>query len=191
MKMNYLSPAEAQSLQMADGICKALFGSATVRETAHSIMADAKAMTSVKSPASNWTPLVKLVGEHLATSFMFMGEAEGIFLYKHAQTRQYLNVDKFGQTYSYNGNCRGYNLIGGQSAVFHAFDLNSSLLTTRDQAGLLVELAKVLGRPTQGAFASWVWEWSNSRHTQPDIAARAMKDAGYVAFEGYPLVRKS
>lgn len=52
MKMNYLSPAEAQSLQMADGICKALFGPATARETAHSIMADVKAMTSVKSPAA-------------------------------------------------------------------------------------------------------------------------------------------
>ena len=140
---------------------------------------------------SNWTPLVNLIGEHLAGDFMFMGESMGIFLYKHVNTRQYLNVDKFGQTYSYNGNCRGYNLINRQTAFLHAFDLNSGLLTERDRGHLVAELAKALNRPTEGPFASFVWEWSNSRNTPGDLAARTMREAGYTPFEGYPLVRAS
>ena len=43
-------PSPAIGLTMADTICQLLFGPSTVKETAHSIMRDAKQMTSV-SPA--------------------------------------------------------------------------------------------------------------------------------------------
>ena len=183
MKTN-LSPAERNTMLLADLTFAALAKPAAAPHPTPATREQA-------DQTSNWAPLVNLIGEHLTRDFMFMGEAEGIFLYKHSQTRQYLNIDKFGQTYSYNGNCRGYNLINRQTAIVHAFDLNSGLLTERDRGHLVAELAKVLGRPTEGSFASFVWEWSNSRNTPSDLAARTMREAGYTPFEGYPLVRQS
>jgi hypothetical protein len=43
------------------------------------------------------------------------------------------------------------------------------------------------GRPTDNAFAEYVWRASN--HLPVDSAKRMMKRAGYVAFQGFPLKR--
>ena len=51
---------------------------------------------------SNWAPLVSLVGEKCAEDFMLMGNVENMILYKHRNTRRYLNVDRFtGQTFKF------------------------------------------------------------------------------------------
>jgi hypothetical protein len=51
---------------------------------------------------SNWAPLITLVGEGLARDFMFMAEVDGLMLYKHVNTRKYLNVDRItGKTYRF------------------------------------------------------------------------------------------
>lgn len=43
---------------------------------------------------SNWTPLIELVGEKCADDFMFMGDVEAMNLYKHINTRRYINIDR-------------------------------------------------------------------------------------------------
>ncbi len=54
----------------------------------------------------------------------------------------------------------------------------------------IAQLAKELGSPINGAFAELIWHLSN-RDTLPyTIAVEFMEEAGYVAFQGFPLVRR-
>ena len=75
---------------------------------------------SLQPPAqtSNWTPLVNLVGEKLAADFMFMGACEGLNLYKHVNTRRYLNIDcSTGQTFRFVPQEKGYEPITHGEAI--------------------------------------------------------------------------
>lgn len=46
---------------------------------------------------------------------MYMGRRDGINLYKHYTTRMYINVDKDGNFYKYNG--IGYDKISEEEAI--------------------------------------------------------------------------
>lgn len=52
--------------------------------------------------APKWAPLEKLCPPGLCEQFMFMGVVDGIHLYKHVDSRRYLNVDASGATYAYD-----------------------------------------------------------------------------------------
>ena len=64
-----------------------------------------------ESLAPNWAPLEKLCPPGICEQFMFMGTANGIYLYKHVDSRRYLNVDASGATYAYNPATTGYDRI--------------------------------------------------------------------------------
>lgn len=52
--------------------------------------------------ARDFAPLVNLVGEKCAAQFMYMGDADALALYKHIDTRRYLNIDRItGDTYKF------------------------------------------------------------------------------------------
>ena len=53
-----------------------------------------------------WTPLEQMLGPELCERFMFMGRSAEIYLYKHIDTRRYLNLDAQGQCFRYTG--KGY-----------------------------------------------------------------------------------
>lgn len=73
-----------------------------------------------------WYPLchlgVEMAGTHRVNpeDFMFMGTTHGrIHLYKHVDTRRYLNVDSLAHCYAYvNGD---YVPIGPRDAIAHAY----------------------------------------------------------------------
>ena len=48
-----------------------------------------------------WTPLREIVGHESCDQFMFMGRAGVIYLYKHKDTRRYLNIDVDGRFWRY------------------------------------------------------------------------------------------
>ena len=50
-------------------------------------------------------------------ALMYMGKQDGITLYKHCNTRMYINVDKDGRFYKYNG--KGYDEIGKDDTISH------------------------------------------------------------------------
>src|ERR1035441_9577257 len=61
--------------------------------------------------APNWAPLEKLCPPGLCEQFMFMGSVNGIYLYKHVDSRRYLNIDATGATYAFNPKTSGYEPI--------------------------------------------------------------------------------
>ena len=56
-------------------------------------------------PDNAWTPLESILCPELIGQFMFMGvfrqDGVNIHLYKHIETRKYINVDTSGQSYVY------------------------------------------------------------------------------------------
>lgn len=68
---------------------------------------------------SDWAPLEQMLGPELCESFMFMGRSGEIYLYKHIDTRRYLNLDAEGQCFRYTGN--KYEPEERAKAVAHAF----------------------------------------------------------------------
>ena len=44
-----------------------------------------------------WRPLQKIIKD--CEAYMFMGRAGAVYLYKHCDTRRYLNVDEAGKCY--------------------------------------------------------------------------------------------
>jgi hypothetical protein len=68
-----------------------------------------------------WKNLEKLIGPENCANFMFMGHsADGtgdLCLYKHVVTRRYLNVDRNGNTYQYNGRQGNYTPIDPSFAI--------------------------------------------------------------------------
>ena len=69
--------------------------------------------------SSEWTPLERLLGPELCELFMYMGRSGEIYLYKHIDTRRYLNLDTHGQCFRYTGN--GYEPEERAKAVAHVF----------------------------------------------------------------------
>lgn len=68
---------------------------------------------------SDWAPLEQMLGPELCESFMFMGRSGEIYLYKHIDTRRYLNLDAEGQCFRYTGN--KYEPEERAKAVAHVF----------------------------------------------------------------------
>ena len=74
----------------------------SVKEFAEALDRAINPRTSPPPTRSNWTPLIELVGEKCAADFMFMGDADNLNLYKHRNTRRYLNIDRITlQTYRF------------------------------------------------------------------------------------------
>lgn len=69
--------------------------------------------------SSEWTPLEQLLGPELCEWFMFMGRSGEIFLYKHIDTRRYLNLDAEGQCFRYTRN--GYEPEERARAIANVF----------------------------------------------------------------------
>jgi len=69
--------------------------------------------------SSEWTPLEQLLVSNLCEQFMYMGRSAEIYLYKHIDTRRYLNLDTLGQCFRYTGN--GYEPEERAKAVAHVF----------------------------------------------------------------------
>ena len=51
--------------------------------------------------------------------FMFMGRSERIHLYKHTDSRRYLNIARDGTCFRYS--VYGYEPIGPEEAIEHVF----------------------------------------------------------------------
>jgi len=64
----------------------------------------------------NWKPLERMLGRARCAGFMFMGKANGVYLYKHGITRSYLNLDD-------DGNC----YVRGERGCYLRADLNLEL----------------------------------------------------------------
>jgi len=69
--------------------------------------------------SSEWTPLEQMFGSELCERFMYMGRSGTIYMYKHIDTRRYLNLDAQGQCFRYTGN--GYEPQERVRAVAHVF----------------------------------------------------------------------
>jgi hypothetical protein len=69
--------------------------------------------------SADWQPLERMLGPYLCIHFMFMGRSEQIHLYKHKDTRRYLNVAPDGTCFRYS--THGYQPIGLEEAIEHVF----------------------------------------------------------------------
>ena len=76
----------------------------------------------------DWSPLEKLIGSSRRGCFMYMGQSRCVFhrdgweplrLYKHIDTRRYLNVAEDGTCFRYSEG--GYTPISAEVAIEHAF----------------------------------------------------------------------
>jgi hypothetical protein len=50
--------------------------------------------------SADWQPLERMLGPSLCVDFMFMGRSEQIHLYKHRDTRRYLNIAPDGPAFA-------------------------------------------------------------------------------------------
>ena len=69
--------------------------------------------------SSEWAPLEQMLGPKLCESFMYMGRSGELYLYKHIETRRYLNLSAEGRCFRYTGN--GYEPEELRKAIAHAF----------------------------------------------------------------------
>jgi len=69
--------------------------------------------------SADWTPLEQMLGPTLCEKFMFMGRAGELYLYKHVDTRRYLNLNVDGQCFRYTEN--GYVPEEHEKAITHVF----------------------------------------------------------------------
>ena len=78
-------------------------------------------------PTPEWGPLESILGPRTCADFMAMGEiiqdSTTIYLYKHRDTRRYLNLDSQGQAYGFIPQCgtSSYKPIPLEDAITHAF----------------------------------------------------------------------
>jgi hypothetical protein len=70
--------------------------------------------------APDWKPLEGVLSRENCADFMFIGTTGGIVLYKHRDTRRYLNIDsQTGRFYQYvDGD---YTEIGREQAIEHVY----------------------------------------------------------------------
>jgi hypothetical protein len=66
---------------------------------------------------TDWLPLEQLLGPSLCVDFMFMGRSDEIHLYKHRDTRRYLNIALDGTCFRYSA--QGYQPIDIEEAIEH------------------------------------------------------------------------
>jgi hypothetical protein len=67
----------------------------------------------------DWLPLEAVLPVNDCADFMYMGHEGDLVLYKHRDTRRYLNIDSAtGLFYRYTGS--GYVEIDRESAIAHA-----------------------------------------------------------------------
>jgi hypothetical protein len=50
--------------------------------------------------SSEWVPLEQMLGPELCQRFMYIGRTGEIYLYKHIDTRRYLNLDAKGNAFA-------------------------------------------------------------------------------------------
>jgi hypothetical protein len=76
----------------------------------------------------DWSPLEKLIGASRCVDFMYMGVSKNVLhhggweqlrLYKHIDTRRYLNLTFDGTCFRYNGGA--YTPIATEEALTHVF----------------------------------------------------------------------
>ena len=68
---------------------------------------------------TDWAPLEQVLGPKLCETFMFMGRSGELYLYKHIDTRRYLNLDAQARCFRYTGN--GYEPEELGKAIAHVF----------------------------------------------------------------------
>jgi hypothetical protein len=75
---------------------------------------------TIEVRAPDWKPLERALSREHCADFMFMGSAGGIVLYKHHDTRRYLNIDsETGRFYQY---VKGdYTEICREQAIEHVY----------------------------------------------------------------------
>ena len=68
----------------------------------------------------DWKPLEGVLSQELCEKFMYMGNSGGIVLYKHCDTRRYLNIEaETGRFFQYiNGD---YIEINREQAIEYVF----------------------------------------------------------------------
>jgi hypothetical protein len=68
----------------------------------------------------DWKPIEGVLSREDCAEFMYMGEAGGIVLYKHCDTRRYLNIDAVnGRFYRYADG--DYIEIDRKQAIEHVY----------------------------------------------------------------------
>ena len=68
----------------------------------------------------DWKPLEGVLSREHCEDFMYMGSAGGIVLYKHRDTRRYLNIEaETGRFYRYADG--DYIEIGRKQAIEHVY----------------------------------------------------------------------
>ena len=75
---------------------------------------------AIEVGAPDWKPLEGVLSRERCAEFMFMGTTGGIVLYKHWDTRRYLNIDsETGRFYQYvDGD---YTAISREQALEHVY----------------------------------------------------------------------
>lgn len=68
---------------------------------------------------TDWAPLEQVLGPKLCENFMYMGRSGELYLYKHIDTRRYLNLDAEGRCFRYTGNA--YEPEELRRAIAHVF----------------------------------------------------------------------
>ena len=71
------------------------------------------------SISADWWPLERTLSTRRCVDFVFMGRSEQIHLYKHRDTRRYLNIALDGTCFRYSAH--GYEPIGLEEAIEHVF----------------------------------------------------------------------
>jgi hypothetical protein len=75
---------------------------------------------TIELGSPDWEPLEAAMSRERCADFMFIGSTGGIVLYKHRDTRRYLNIEsETGQFYQYlDGD---YTAIGREQAIEHMY----------------------------------------------------------------------
>ena len=69
----------------------------------------------------NWKPLEGVLSLEDCADFMYMGQVSGIVLYKHRDTRRYLNIDAMtGRFFQYSDG--DYIEINREQAIEHVYE---------------------------------------------------------------------
>ena len=84
--------------------------------------------------SADWQPLERLFGPSLCADFMFMGRAEQIHLYKHRDTRRYLNIAPDETCFRHS--THGYQPIGLEEAIQHVLPLRITRASRRNDKGV-------------------------------------------------------
>jgi hypothetical protein len=75
--------------------------------------------TSVIS-SPNWRPLERLFSAEECSNFIYMGKSGSIELYKHRETRRYLNIHAESGEFYLHGN-RTYTRVSKAAALAYVF----------------------------------------------------------------------